>query len=52
MSGDERNPNAARAQKRETQGGDFLSDDGEDAVLMLVSCTNPVLCHWRLSVRD
>ncbi|KAL4760099.1 uncharacterized protein BDW70DRAFT_70595 [Aspergillus foveolatus] len=42
MSGDERNPNVARAQKRETHGGDFLSDDGEDAVLMLFRMSLPI----------
>lgn len=37
MSGDNRNPGAARAQKRAIQDGEFISNDGHDAVLMLVS---------------
>ncbi|KAL5003468.1 hypothetical protein BDV10DRAFT_180595 [Aspergillus recurvatus] len=42
MSGDERNAGAARAQKRESAGGDFLPDDGEDAVLMLFRMSLPI----------
>ncbi|KAL4978558.1 hypothetical protein BDW66DRAFT_149091 [Aspergillus desertorum] len=42
MSGDERNPGAARAQKQENSDGGFLSDDGEDAVLMLFRMSLPI----------
>ncbi|KAL6232273.1 hypothetical protein BDW75DRAFT_218141 [Aspergillus navahoensis] len=42
MSADERNPGATRAQKRESAGGDFPSDDGEDAVLMLFRMSLPI----------
>ncbi|KAL4985406.1 hypothetical protein BDW68DRAFT_165201 [Aspergillus falconensis] len=42
MSGDERNLGAARVQKRETAGDDFLSDDGEDAVLTLFRMSLPI----------
>lgn len=37
MSGDNRNPGVARAQKRAVQDSEFVSNDGQDAVLMLVS---------------
>lgn len=40
MSGDNRHPGAARVQKRTIQDGHFVSDDGQDALLMLVSRCN------------
>ncbi|KAL4783066.1 hypothetical protein BJX76DRAFT_348842 [Aspergillus varians] len=42
MSGDNRNPSAARAQKRAIQDGDFIPDRGQDAVLMLFRMSLPI----------
>ncbi|KAL4910158.1 hypothetical protein BDW74DRAFT_173621 [Aspergillus multicolor] len=42
MSGEDRNPGVARVPKREIQDGDFLSDDSEDAVLMLFRMSLPI----------
>lgn len=42
MSGENRNPGAARVQKRAIQDGEFVSNDGQDAVLMLFRMSLPI----------
>ncbi|KAL2832944.1 hypothetical protein BDW59DRAFT_94303 [Aspergillus cavernicola] len=46
MSGENRNPGVARVQKRAIQDDELLSDDGQDALLMLfrMSLPIPIFC--------